>query len=209
MKSLFLVLSLLSFFLFLCVLICAPYSGICEPINSNYVLLAAIGIHLGLLSIALYFLWSGSIKATFAKIGISKDLKSHIFYSLVGLLSLFLLLLVLGFFSSLLGFNDQERVSEKVSDLPFMLLVFAIVLAPLSEEFFFRAFLVPRFGVLISAFLFGIAHFTYGSIVEVLGAFVIGFLLGSIFKKSKSIVPCIIIHMTYNLISIIAIKFLV
>jgi membrane protease YdiL (CAAX protease family) len=63
---------------------------------------------------------------------------------------------------------------------------------------------VGRFGVVLSAILFGLSHITYGSVVEVAGVLAVGLVLGTVFVRAKSITPCIAIHLIYNLISISA-----
>ena len=74
--------------------------------------------------------------------------------------------------------------------------------APVTEELFFRGLLTSRFGILVSSAVFGLMHFAYGSMVEVVGAFLIGIVLAATFKQSKSITPCILAHMAYNALAI-------
>jgi membrane protease YdiL (CAAX protease family) len=56
--------------------------------------------------------------------------------------------------------------------------------------------------VIFSAFVFGLLHFAYGSIVEVIGALLIGVVLGATFKITRNITPCILAHMVYNILAI-------
>lgn len=165
-------------------------------------------IHLGIFSLAMYLLWKNDLKTTLHDLGFPGSIKNALVYSVAGLGAIFILLFILGILSLTLGFNDQNKISEKIADLPIYILVFAIFFAPLSEELFFRAFLVPRIGVLFSAFVFGLVHLAYGSVIEVVGVTLVGIILALVFKTSKSITPCILTHMIYNLLSIIAMRLL-
>ncbi len=176
-------------------------------VHTDFTLYLSSGaIHLGILSAALFFLWKKDIRTTFASIGFPGSLKKNIIYSVGGLLLVFITLFILAVVTTYLGLNDQEKILEKVGDLPFYILVFAVVFAPLTEELFFRAFLVQRIGVLYSSLVFGIFHLSYGSVSEIIGAFFIGLIFAVIFKKSKSITPCLVIHTVYNLLAIIAMR---
>jgi membrane protease YdiL (CAAX protease family) len=207
MRRLLLALALLSILLFITTLSCvnikeASPIPFCPFIASDSLVVGSGAIHLGLISIALFFLYENDPKEILRKLGFPGGIKTTIIYSVLGLIAIFALLLVLGGASIIFNFNDQNKISEKVGSLPWYVLAFAVLLAPFTEELFFRALLVPRFGVVVSAILFGISHISYGSISEVLGVLGVGLILGVIFRKSKSITPCIIVHLVYNLISI-------
>ena len=205
MKKFFLFLALFSLACFIIVLSCNLIGGsFCSAIRPIYVYVGAGAIHLTLFSIALFFLWKKDLKTTLVAIGFPGKLKTTLIYSVIGLISVFAVLIILSLLAVYLGFNDQTKVSEKISGLPLVILAFAVFFAPISEELFFRAFLSPRVGIIFSSVIFGALHFSYGSIIEIVGVFVVGLLLGFIFEKSKSITPCIIVHLTYNLISISA-----
>ncbi|MEA1959525.1 MAG: type II CAAX endopeptidase family protein [Chloroflexota bacterium] len=84
-----------------------------------------------------------------------------------------------------------------------MIGVFAVVVAPLAEETFFRGFIFQglrkRFGygwgVFISALLFSLAHLQPGALVPI---FFLGLMLAWLYAKTKSIWPCIFAHFVYN-----------
>jgi uncharacterized protein len=75
------------------------------------------------------------------------------------------------------------------------------------EEWFFRGFLVSKTNVYISSFLFAIAHFGYGSYVEVVGAFILGLVLAFYYKKINNLWPLYISHLLYNSMVILLIYF--
>jgi membrane protease YdiL (CAAX protease family) len=135
-------------------------------------------------------------------------IKTVLVYTVAGFACLFLGMLIIGAVSHLLGFNDQNKVADKIKDMKWYVLLMAIFMAPISEELFFRGYLTNKYGPIISAIIFGIVHIGYGSIIEVVGVAFVGLVFGYIFKKSGSITPGIIIHIGYNFISILAIRFL-
>ncbi len=127
----------------------------------------------------------------------------------IGSVILFLLL-VIGFFVvlglvSILGINDlanvEQVVKESVKNAP---LFYFISLIPILfvEEFFFRAFLVSRIGVIPSTLLFTIAHFGYGSIAELIGVFALGLILAYWYKKNNSLIQNYFGHLLYDLFAI-------
>lgn len=163
-------------------------------------------IHLGMLSLALYFLWKTDLKSTLGAMGFPGSLKNNVIYTLGGLFAIFGLVFILSAAALLLGFNDQAKVTQKIAGLPLWVLAMAVILAPVSEELLFRAMLVPRIGILFSSVLFGSLHLAYGSVVEVAGVTIVGIVLALVLRFSKSITPCILIHMVYNFLSIAAMR---
>ncbi len=109
---------------------------------------------------------------------------------------------------NLLGLNDGANAMGVVDALPIYLLVLSFTLVPMTEELFFRALLVPRIGVLASAVVFGLTHTAYGSVAEILGATLLGLLLAWYFARARDLLPCIIAHAIFNLLSVAAIKVL-
>lgn len=85
-----------------------------------------------------------------------------------------------------------------------VMIVYSCIIAPLTEEIFFRGALMKifsksnqRFGIFMSAVFFGLAH---GNIPQFLLAFLIGIFLGHIDMKHNSIVPSVIVHIFINTI---------
>jgi len=164
-------------------------------------------LHLFFLFGAFFLLLTDSkeqdIKKVLERIGLPpKDWKQFFLFFALG----FILLLVILFFISIIlshfGYADNEKVFQKLSSVPFWILPFAVLIAPFTEELFFRAALMPRFGVIGSSFLFGIMHIFYGSVMEFVGAIIIGVLLAMVYKKSRIIMVPIAIHFFYNLLSL-------
>jgi hypothetical protein len=151
----------------------------------------------------MFFLWKDDFRSTLESVGFPGSLKWAVVNSAAILVSIFVALFILGYVSLLLGFNDQEKIAEKVGGLPFPILIFAALVAPISEELFFRGLLTPRIGVVFSSLAFGLSHLAYGSTVEVAGTVVVGIILGFAFRMSKSVTPCILAHMAYNSLAVL------
>lgn len=84
----------------------------------------------------------------------------------------------------------------------FILLITGAILTPLSEEFVFRGVIANALnrygawaGVVGSAAIFGVVH---GFTVILLDAFMVGILVGYLFRKTGSIWPGVVVHIVYN-----------
>ena len=201
-KVIFLSIFIFAVLAFVLVLSCQAFGLSCGFVSDNYLVLGTASIHLGILSLALFLLWKGDIRSTLKSLGIPGDLKKNIIYTFLALVAMFIVSFIIGLASLYFGFNDQEKIAEKISDLPLAMLLAAAVLAPIGEELFFRASLVPRMGAVLSSLIFGAVHLTYGSVVEIIGAVFLGLVLAVTYQRSKSIIPSIASHIIYNSISI-------
>lgn len=103
-------------------------------------------------------------------------------------------------------FNLEEpgRVAQTAKELPLYILLLSFTFTPVAEEVLFRGFLLPRVGVLVSALLFALAHFYYGSLIEFAASFTAGVVFAFL-RNRNSLLPCIFAHATFNFISVIII----
>ena len=111
-----------------------------------------------------------------------------------------------------LGHSPQDLSNipdiQRLFSWPTMFLLVAI--QPIGEEIFFRGFLFEKVenyaggitAVLITAFLFGIAHMSYGKIFPILMPMLMGVVLGFIVLKTKNLYSAIIAHVTFNITSL-------
>lgn len=136
-----------------------------------------------------------------------------IWYSFLSLLAIFFVsILYESLMNSLFGI---EAPSSKIEILvgnrsisSNILLVVVAVIAPFSEEVFFRGFLYSAFkkswgvnvALLLSSFLFAIVHLELYSFIPLI---IIGWLLAYLFEKTKSLLMPIFLHGVYNLILIL------
>lgn len=97
----------------------------------------------------------------------------------------------------------EEQLFEKMGDGSVASVVLVVVLAPVLEEMLFRGLILrgflawyPRWqAILASALLFGAAHLNlYQFVVCALG----GVLLGWLYERTRSLIPCIALHAAYN-----------
>lgn len=101
--------------------------------------------------------------------------------------------------------NDQLILQQsKVAPLTTYATLFAaVVIAPFCEEVFFRGFVFPGllrgmsvgWTVLVSSLLFAVAHADPGSFLVL---FVIGLALAILRWRTRSLWPCILLHMLNN-----------
>lgn len=119
--------------------------------------------------------------------------------------ALFLVSAALSTLLAIAGMNDLRLVQESLEFLknePIYIFGYLIIVRVFAEEVFFRGFLAKKTGIWVSSVIFALAHVMYGSVAEVLGAFVLGALLAYAYRANKNIVPSIFAHMAYNLIAI-------
>lgn len=82
-------------------------------------------------------------------------------------------------------------------------IVIACVLAPVLEEMLFRGIILRSFllqyprwmAILGSALIFGAAHM---NLYQFIAALMLGIFLGWLYQRSRSLVPCIVLHAVYN-----------
>lgn len=126
-----------------------------------------------------------------------KDIKN----TLILFATLLVYSLLVSFFAGAIGLNDLEKVANSIQEIKIaspLILSYFLIARVASEEIFFRGLLVKKTGVIFSAIFFGLAHTFYGSIVEVMGAIVLGGILGIAFKENGNIMPNILAHFLYN-----------
>jgi hypothetical protein len=63
----------------------------------------------------------------------------------------------------------------------------------------------PTHAILASALLFALLH---GNLAQGIGAFMSGILLGWVYWKTKSIMPCIVLHLLNNSVAFIGTQFI-
>lgn len=99
---------------------------------------------------------------------------------------------------------EETMASMGIANLSVISTIATIIAAPILEELLFRGLimkLLERGGYnfwvanVIQAVFFGIIH---GNLVQGIYAFVMGFLFGLIYKKTKKLWACVIAHMVFN-----------
>jgi uncharacterized protein len=143
------------------------------------------------------------------ELGLSRDKISIKLLGIGALLfAIFLLLdLLVGIIGNITSTQINTNVDTIFGSAPLWVYIFISLVGPINEEILFRAFLVPRIGIILSALIFGILHAGYGSTfgVDMIAAFGFALVAGYVFKKTRSLYPSILAHMLVNLIAVIAI----
>ncbi|PIN84673.1 MAG: hypothetical protein COV47_06215 [Candidatus Diapherotrites archaeon CG11_big_fil_rev_8_21_14_0_20_37_9] len=119
--------------------------------------------------------------------------------------ALFIYSALFSFILALIGFNDLGKMENLIkSAYTFSPIYFAITITIglFLEEYFFRAFLVPRADIWGSSIIFGIFHYSSGSIAQVIGATFLGLILAVAYKQYKNLIPLYIAHVLYDVIII-------
>jgi membrane protease YdiL (CAAX protease family) len=136
-----------------------------------------------------------------------------IWYSFISLLAIFLVSFLYVFLmNSIFGIEaPSSKIEILVANRSIssnILLVVVAVVAPFSEEIFFRGFLYSAFkkswgvnaALFLSSILFAVVHLELYSFIPLV---IIGWILAYLFEKTKSLMPAIFLHGVYNLILIL------
>lgn len=97
----------------------------------------------------------------------------------------------------------EQTMFERMMSGSFPSIVAACLLAPVLEEMLFRGIVLRSFlyqssrwqAILGSAVLFGFAHL---NIYQFTAATILGTLLGWLYERTRSLIPCIFLHSVYN-----------
>lgn len=177
-------------------------------INNSKDYLYAVTIHAGLISLSLYLLYRKNISTFWKEVIVPCKLKEIAKYVIVGFAAIIAVSMAMSLIMNAFGVWDQEKVTERITDFPWYIALLAVMIAPLGEELFFRAYLVNKIGIISATVAFALVHIGYGSIAEIAAAFFIGLIFAYIYKKSGSLLPNLILHIIYNSLSILLIKFI-
>lgn len=120
--------------------------------------------------------------------------------------AMFVVLLVLANILHLLGLLDTAKVIKLIQEQTPLALFVAVSIAPVGEELFFRGYLQKRVGIIFSSIVFAGLHYGYGSLAEILAAFLISIMLGLELRARNDLNSCILAHAGYNLFSIVLVK---
>jgi len=172
--------------------------------------------------------WGKSLPYALSYLGLSPkkgELQILVAWGFAGLAALLALSFALSAALYSLGLLDTFKVEQKILTLPALALLSAFTLSPIAEEMLFRGYFFRKItesssggkkqgrwaivlGAVFSSLLFASLHLSYGSIAEIAAAFLLGLLLCALTHRTKSIVPSIVAHASFNLLSILFAVFL-
>lgn len=90
--------------------------------------------------------------------------------------------------------DEVPPVIVWLAELPMAYKLIIVGAAMTVEEGFFRAFLQPRVGLVVSSVLFACSHFSYGLPFMIIGVFTISLIIGRTFERTGDLLPCVIAH---------------
>ena len=185
--------------------LCSSYSGALA--NSSI----ALSLMFPFIVFAYLMLRGKGLKRIISELGLSKR-KLTYRYIAIGILLFFLffgLEFGIGAIEELTHVHISSNVAEYLSNLPIYFYIFVFLVAPIDEEILFRGFMVPRFGIILSAAVFGALHYiSYFSYIELIAAFLFGLAAGYVFKKTNSLYPSIIGHMLFDFSTVFLLFFI-
>lgn len=113
---------------------------------------------------------------------------------------LLVLELIVSTASQVSGVSISTNVGNLLVGAPLWYLFGSAVVFPICEEVLFRGMMVPRFGIVASALIFGVLHYGYNSTfgIEIIAAFVFAMVAGWVFKRTNSLYPSMIAHVLVN-----------
>jgi membrane protease YdiL (CAAX protease family) len=143
-----------------------------------------------------------------------KNYSLPIFFKSVAkiMLSIFLAMLVVYVIFKITNSNiDSKKMNEftKLFKNNISLILFASVTAGVTEELIFRGYLIPRLeillkntnlSILISSILFGLMHYSYGTLIQIIGPIFIGLVFALHYQKHRNIKIIIMCHFLWDLL---------
>lgn len=128
-----------------------------------------------------------------------RELGENIAYGVAGFVAVFMLFNAILLIAESLGISDYAKNPLPFDTSSTFFIIVAVTMAPMAEELFFRGMLLEKFGFLFSSVAFAVAHFRYGSWVQIAITFTIGLVFCALARGRKSLVPSITAHFMYNL----------
>lgn len=122
---------------------------------------------------------------------------------------------------AILTVNLWNGIKMNTSLINTILFIISMICVGFLEEIIFRGFLFVsmsknglKSAIIVSSITFGIGHIVnllnggdfVPTLLQVFYAIAIGFLFTIIFYKSKSLIPCIIVHAVFNSLSIFSVE---
>lgn len=111
----------------------------------------------------------------------------------------------------LFNYSANSAIAARLTTYSSPLKLFIIITAAVTEEMLFRGYLMPRlqllfknqlWSIIISALLFGLAHFRYATFINIAGPVLIGLIFASYYQKYRNITTLIICHFLIDFISL-------
>jgi membrane protease YdiL (CAAX protease family) len=124
---------------------------------------------------------------------------------------LFVIIVVSLFFKLIGATIESQKIDEimKYFKNNISLILFTSITAGITEELFFRGYLIPRLeivlkntylAIVLSSIIFGLIHYSYGTLIQIVGPFFIGLVLAFHYQKYRNIKIVILCHFLWDLL---------
>jgi membrane protease YdiL (CAAX protease family) len=101
--------------------------------------------------------------------------------------------------------DEIPPVMVWLAALPIAYKLIIVGVAMTVEEAFFRGFLQPRVGLVVSSILFALSHFSYGLPFMIVGVFTISLIIGRAFERTGDLLPCVVAHGIFDGVQLLVI----
>lgn len=122
------------------------------------------------------------------------------------------LLALMGVAAVLWAVGGEDAVPQQppamvpfIAALPILVRVLISLSAGVVEETFFRGFLQPRIGIVLSTVFFALAHLSYGQPFMLIGITVLSLIYGLLVKWRQNIWPAVAAHVFFDSIQLLVI----
>ena len=151
-----------------------------------------------------------TIKEAFSRLKLRLERIDMAFlWGIIGAIVIFIVIFVLTFILLRMGYQaeDLSNIPDIRQLFSWPTMFFLVGIQPIAEEFFFRGFLFDKIekfaggaiALVATAFLFGLAHMSYGKLFPVIMPIFIGIILGYIVYRTKNLYSSIIAHVVFNI----------
>lgn len=138
------------------------------------------------------------------------------FYLLASIVVLFVIMLGSGILMELAKLISKNQTSTNYVSMKQVFLhypalaVFTAITAGITEEYFFRGYLQSRLtilfnkniGIVVSALLFGLLHYNYGTLIQVLFPFYLGLVFSLFYDKYRNIRFLMALHFVWDAVAL-------
>jgi membrane protease YdiL (CAAX protease family) len=143
---------------------------------------------------------------------VGENIDKAFLWGIISAIIIFVLIFIIEF--ALIKMGQKPQDLSNIPDIQRLfswpVLFFIVTIQPIGEEIFFRGFLYEKIehfaggnvSIFITAFLFGLAHMSYGKIFPVLMPMVMGIVLAYLVFKTKNLYSSIIAHIIFNVTSL-------
>jgi membrane protease YdiL (CAAX protease family) len=150
-----------------------------------------------------------TIKEAFSRLKLRLDhIDMAFLWGILAAIIIFIVIFALEFALIRMGYQaeDLSNIPDIRQIFSWPTMFFLVGFQPIAEEFFFRGFLFDKIekfaggaiAIFVTAFVFGLAHMSYGKLFPVIMPILIGIILGYIVYRTKNLYSSIIAHVVFN-----------